>query len=406
MSLTPPLASPGYPSNLARTNSDMETYFENSQATEYCQPQFGDFFQDCIFDGFSTWTNSGLSATLGVGPDTNAIIITQGNRISIPLGDSRLTHTYTASQDTYLDISPDAAGGVGTVAGNFHYSSVANNAAAPAIYTNSLRIAKIVTGASAVTSVTWLAPSYFALTQSLYGAASITLSPLATPTAPTVMPTGTTGSASATYQIVALLQDGTHSPASTAGATSTSNATLTGSNYNVIAWTAVPGATAYAIYRNTSTLTSPTSLGKIATTNALTINDTGLTGDTTTAPTTNNTAILTKGNGSYASAGADELAIYSNGNSGSSPNIVWDNGNVQSITINAAATFTFTAPSHPGKFMLIITQDSSGHAYSFPTMKYPGGIAPTYSTAANAIDILTIVYTGSAYLAIGNTAFA
>lgn len=162
MSLTPALPAPGYPSSNSRTQADMKTYFEDTLASQSAQAEYGDFLQDCILDGFASYTNTGLSATLGAGT-----IITQGNRISVASGDARLTNTYPASQDTYLDISPDAPGGVGTVAGNFHYSSVANNSTAPAVYANSLRVAKIVTSGSAVTGVTWLAPYNFTLVQPL-----------------------------------------------------------------------------------------------------------------------------------------------------------------------------------------------------------------------------------------------
>jgi hypothetical protein len=72
------------------------------------------------------------------------------------------------------------------------------------------------------------------------------------------------------------------------GITNTSNATLSATNYNVITWTPVPGATQYKIYRNYSNGT-PSSDGLIGTVNAengnsgpQTFNDTGLTG--TTAP--------------------------------------------------------------------------------------------------------------------------
>jgi hypothetical protein len=56
--------------------------------------------------------------------------------------------TYTASKDTYLDITPL---GVTT------YTAVANGATAPALATNNLRVAKIVSSATAITSVTMIA---------------------------------------------------------------------------------------------------------------------------------------------------------------------------------------------------------------------------------------------------------
>jgi len=104
-----------------------------------------------------------------------------------------------------------------------------------------------------------------------------------TPGIPTVIPQGAAGAATWTYKVVALQSDGTYSSASAAGSTATGNATLTGSNFNRITWAAVDGATSYDIYRTVSGGT-PASLGKIGNTTALTFDDTGLTGDTTTAP--------------------------------------------------------------------------------------------------------------------------
>ena len=54
------------------------------------------------------------------------------------------SYTFTASKDTYIDIDYN---------GNVYYSAVANNAASPAITANALRVAIVVTSASAITFV-------------------------------------------------------------------------------------------------------------------------------------------------------------------------------------------------------------------------------------------------------------
>jgi hypothetical protein len=56
--------------------------------------------------------------------------------------------TFTASKDTYIDIL-DNQDGTGTLV----YTEVANNAASPALASNSIRIAIIVTGATTIASV-------------------------------------------------------------------------------------------------------------------------------------------------------------------------------------------------------------------------------------------------------------
>jgi hypothetical protein len=107
---------------------------------------------------------------------------------------------------------------------------------------------------------------------------------LTTPAAPVVTFKGTTGTAATwSYKIVAVSPGGT-TPASAVGSISASdNATLSSSNYNIITWTAVTGATSYNVYR-TAVGTSPTTTGLIASTTATVYNDIGGAGDSTTAP--------------------------------------------------------------------------------------------------------------------------
>jgi len=108
------------------------------------------------------------------------------------------------------------------------------------------------------------------------------LGALATPALPTVTPQGTPGATAYSYVVVALAQNGV-SAASAAGSTTTGNATLSGTNTNRIVWVAVAGATAYRIYRTVGGATQ----GLIATVGATTtIDDTGLAGDSSTAPAT------------------------------------------------------------------------------------------------------------------------
>lgn len=54
------------------------------------------------------------------------------------------SHTFGASQDTYVDIDYN---------GNTYYSAVANGAASPVLTANSVRVAKIITNATAIATV-------------------------------------------------------------------------------------------------------------------------------------------------------------------------------------------------------------------------------------------------------------
>ena len=87
---------------------------------------------------------------------------------------------------------------------------------------------------------------------------------LAAPSAPTVTTSGTAGTTSYSYKITAVAPNGVYSAESTTGTVSTGNATLSGTNYNHIAWSAVTGAVSYVIDR-TAAAGTPSTLGTIGT---------------------------------------------------------------------------------------------------------------------------------------------
>lgn len=107
----------------------------------------------------------------------------------------------------------------------------------------------------------------------------------------------------------------------------------------------------------------------------------------------------------YLSGGAAETIAYSNGNSGTSLALNIDNGNLQSTTITGAVAITLTTPTHPGKSTIVITEDATGHVYSVSGCKWPGGTAITYSTAANAIDVISMMYDGVHFYCMGGAGF-
>ncbi len=78
-----------------------------------------------------------------------------------------------------------------------------------------------------------------------------TLNNLAVPTGLTVTPHGATGSTHYGYRVAALNAQGT-TLACAEVVTTTGNASLTGSNYNLVAWNACQGATSYKLYGRTS----------------------------------------------------------------------------------------------------------------------------------------------------------
>ena len=80
--------------------------------------------------------------------------------------------------------------------------------------------------------------------------------------------------------------------------------------------------------------------------------------------------------------------------------IDWKTGNKFKFTFGAQNDiFTFTAPSNPCNLLLVILQDGEGsRTLTWPgTMKWIDGTAPTLSTGAGAIDIVSMYYDGTNY---------
>ena len=89
-------------------------------------------------------------------------------------------------------------------------------------------------------------------------------------------------------------------------------------------------------------------------------------------------------------------------NSGAGPNYTldWNNGNKQSLTMLGNLNLSLTAPtSGVTNVLLRVVQDATGgRTITWPAnVKWPGGVAPTLSTAANAEDIITCYYNGTNY---------
>lgn len=88
-----------------------------------------------------------------------------------------------------------------------------------------------------------------------------------------------------------------------------------------------------------------------------------------------------------------------NGNSGTADTIDWTLSNKQKSTLTGNVTFTFTAPPGPCNLVLKLVQDATGsRTVTWPaTVKWSGGSAPTLTTTASRIDIITFYYDGTNY---------
>jgi hypothetical protein len=155
---------------------------------------------------------------------------------------------------------------------------------------------------------------------------------------------------------------------------------------------------------------SPTGTGTVAISpaGALTINP-------TTASTINNTSIgaTTAAAGTFTTMTAavsvlDDIreTVFAGGATTGTITPDAANGSVQTLTLTGNITLNaFTSPTSGQTITFIITQSASGNNTLTSTMKFAGGIK-TLSTAANAIDILTVSYIGTTYYASLSKGFA
>jgi len=89
--------------------------------------------------------------------------------------------------------------------------------------------------------------------------------------------------------------------------------------------------------------------------------------------------------------------------------IDWKLGNKFKFTFGAQnETFTFTAPSNPCSVSLIMVQDGTGsRTATWPaTVKWAGGTAPTLTTDASSVDIISFYFDGTSYFGVGSLNFS
>jgi hypothetical protein len=100
--------------------------------------------------------------------------------------------------------------------------------------------------------------------------------------------------------------------------------------------------------------------------------------------------------------GANSIGFTVNDVSGTStPSIDWGNGNLANYDVDVitygSPTFTFTAPTKPGKLTLIVKYDGGSGTITWPTIKWVGGTAPTVSGGTSNYDTFHFIYDGTNY---------
>lgn len=86
-------------------------------------------------------------------------------------------------------------------------------------------------------------------------------------------------------------------------------------------------------------------------------------------------------------------------------------GNIKNYTLGASCTFTFPTATAGASFVMVLAQDGTGSRTttwpSSSTLKWAAGSAPTLSTAASKVDILTFLSVNSVWYGfLGGLAFA
>ena len=96
------------------------------------------------------------------------------------------------------------------------------------------------------------------------------------------------------------------------------------------------------------------------------------------------------------------LSLKALGNSGASKTVSWLDASVQTLTLTANCTITFSDPVVGVALTLILTQDGTGSRTItiIPTPKWAGGVAPTLTTTPGKTDILSLLWDGTSYLGI------
>lgn len=90
--------------------------------------------------------------------------------------------------------------------------------------------------------------------------------------------------------------------------------------------------------------------------------------------------------------------------------IDWTNGNKAAMSMTVSpSTVAFTNPPRASNLILRISQDGTGSrtVSTWDTdIKWADGSAPTLSTAASAIDIISFYFDGSKYYGVASTNFS
>lgn len=223
----------------------------------------------------------------------------------------------------------------------------------------------------------------------------ITYAPISTPSAPAISNGGTPATTTYTYCVVAHANTG-NTPCSSTGTIAIGPSTLSATNYLLISWASVAGATSYDVYRTACggggiCNTNPTGLiishaGVIpehwlkSQASLVTVYDTGLSGNAAATPTVNNTGFIALPNGVLISPVAPLIAS----GFGGTPSIVHSNG---------TAVFEVNVGSGGSATSGVITMPAATNGWSCQVSDMT---TPSKVTTETAFNTTSITLTASA----------
>ena len=150
---------------------------------------------------------------------------------------------------------------------------------------------------------------------------------------------------------------------------------------------------------NTGDQVLPTlvSLGAVPTSRVITINGTGLDLSSDRSFTINTGLTLADLESSNVKAKTFELTQPTAINSTTTTTLDLSIGNLLELVLTGPTTLAFSNPKI-GTYIIKIKQDGTGgRTLTFPIMKWADAAVPTITTAANAIDLITLIYDGTHY---------
>lgn len=179
-----------------------------------------------------------------------------------------------------------SASAFGAITGSSFASSTLNLGAANLLTVR--RVAETPDAAVSIYDNSYTGSSVFTTFDGSTKAFSITKT-LGDPLASVITQFGTPGAAAVTYKLVGNTPLGYHTAAGSASTTNTANATLDGTDYNLIASPALAGVVSYDIYRTAGGPSQGKLTGSPFAVGAFPVHDTGLVGDASTPTAVNTT---------------------------------------------------------------------------------------------------------------------